>query len=182
MLQVLCCSSTASCSAGLVSLTCPNKEHWHVHPSLSLYRVAVKVMPKRFGPDGFLERQFARRVRNEVDIASHLGRRCVCVRVRVRSCSRAGLVGVQPDCTWVWEQGVHWHLRLRRAPQGQVACMHRLHRLMRRAGFSPAAVRCNACPSLPTPRIPSRRNPMQLVWFQTAPCLQPQRLLLPRSI
>ncbi|PRW57858.1 calcium-dependent kinase 29-like [Chlorella sorokiniana] len=37
-------------------------------------RVAVKVMPKRFGPDGFLERQFARRVRNEVDIASHLGR------------------------------------------------------------------------------------------------------------
>lgn len=46
----------------------------YVHPPC---RVAVKVMPKRFGPDGFLERQFARRVRNEVDIASHLGRRWV---------------------------------------------------------------------------------------------------------
>jgi hypothetical protein len=32
-------------------------------------------MPKRFGPDGFLERTFACRVRNEVDISTRLGKR-----------------------------------------------------------------------------------------------------------
>ncbi|KAI3434966.1 hypothetical protein D9Q98_003018 [Chlorella vulgaris] len=37
-------------------------------------RVAVKVMPKRFGPDGFLESTFACRVRNEVDISTRLGK------------------------------------------------------------------------------------------------------------
>ncbi|PSC75499.1 hypothetical protein C2E20_0993 [Micractinium conductrix] len=35
-------------------------------------RVAVKVMPKQLGPNGFLDPHFVRRVRNEVDIASHL--------------------------------------------------------------------------------------------------------------
>lgn len=37
--------------------------------------------------------------------------------------------------------------------------MHRLHRWMRRAGFSLAAVRCNACPSLLTSRIPLTSQP-----------------------
>lgn len=37
-------------------------------------RLAVKRMPKRFGPGGSLERYFVRRVRNEVDICNHLGR------------------------------------------------------------------------------------------------------------
>lgn len=58
--------------------------HTHTHTShthhLQVERasgeaVAVKVMPKRFGPDGFLDKTFAARVRNEVDISSHLGRR-----------------------------------------------------------------------------------------------------------
>lgn len=31
-------------------------------------------MPKRFGPSGHLEHHYVRRVRNEVDIADHLGR------------------------------------------------------------------------------------------------------------
>lgn len=37
-------------------------------------RLAVKRMPKRFGPDGSMERYYVRRVRNEVDICNHLGR------------------------------------------------------------------------------------------------------------
>ncbi len=31
-------------------------------------------MPKRFGPDGALEKHYVRRVFNEVDICNHLGR------------------------------------------------------------------------------------------------------------
>ena len=60
-------------------------------------RVAVKVMPKRLGPDGFLEKAFARRVRNEVDISTHLGRRWAgagwvrgCLRWGGRGAARGG--------------------------------------------------------------------------------------------
>ncbi|GAB4824203.1 hypothetical protein N2152v2_011249 [Parachlorella kessleri] len=37
-------------------------------------RFAVKLMPKRFAPNGALDKHFARRVINEVDICNHLGR------------------------------------------------------------------------------------------------------------
>lgn len=36
-------------------------------------RFAIKRMPKNFSPDGFLDRYYVRRVRNEVDIGTHLG-------------------------------------------------------------------------------------------------------------
>lgn len=36
-------------------------------------RFAVKRMTKRFGGDGFLDKYYVRRVRNEVDIGNHLG-------------------------------------------------------------------------------------------------------------
>jgi tRNA A-37 threonylcarbamoyl transferase component Bud32 len=36
-------------------------------------RFAVKRMPKRFGPGGALDKYYVRRVRNEVEIGSHLG-------------------------------------------------------------------------------------------------------------
>jgi calcium-dependent protein kinase len=37
-------------------------------------RFAVKRMPKRFGPDGTMDKYYVRRIRNEVDIGNHLGR------------------------------------------------------------------------------------------------------------
>lgn len=36
-------------------------------------RVAVKIMTKRFGPDGNLEPHFLRRIVHEVDILNHIG-------------------------------------------------------------------------------------------------------------
>mmetsp|Transcript_18592 Transcript_18592/g.56153 ORF Transcript_18592/g.56153 Transcript_18592/m.56153 type:complete len:489 (-) Transcript_18592:1324-2790(-) len=36
-------------------------------------RVAIKTMAKRFGPDGYLDQMFVRRVLHEVDILQHLG-------------------------------------------------------------------------------------------------------------
>lgn len=77
----------ASCGGGLrLHMACsPGRDHrggscttsQRITLALALAgRVAVKVMPKRVGPDGFLERTFARRVLNEVEIATHLGQRC----------------------------------------------------------------------------------------------------------